>query len=219
MDWITHDLSTFVDVDVLFGGTTPNTTFSGGALVQIDTTKSWKFAIPTIVVSPTEATQVEFTFGTPGYDPVAAFNTYVLNTLLSLDPAVEPTADDFYTVGGNANVAGSNVQVIDPATYVSTLGPGQYAPDSEGAFLQDNFDARVVAAGQHFLAFRNSGSGSTSVVQIRTRGSFPGPTALHRSPPLRQYPRNDGLGASSAPRVYPPPASIQASNRRAGGYL
>lgn len=38
-------------------------------------------------------------------------------------------------------------------------------------------------------------------------------------PPLRQYPRSDGLGASSARRVYPLPPSIQASNRRAGGYL
>lgn len=38
-------------------------------------------------------------------------------------------------------------------------------------------------------------------------------------PPLRQWPREDGLGASSAPRVYPPPRSFQRSNRRAGGYL
>lgn len=38
-------------------------------------------------------------------------------------------------------------------------------------------------------------------------------------PPLRQYPRRDGLGASGVVSHYPPPRSIQASNRRAGGYL
>jgi len=43
-----------------------------------------------------------------------------------------------------------------------------------------------------------------------------GPSVI---PPLRQYPRSDGLGASSTKRVYPLPPSIQASNRRAGGYL
>lgn len=42
---------------------------------------------------------------------------------------------------------------------------------------------------------------------------------LRRNPPLRQYPRSDGLGTSTAPRIYPPAPSIQASNRRAGGYL
>lgn len=36
--------------------------------------------------------------------------------------------------------------------------------------------------------------------------------------PLRQYPRNDGRGLSTARRVYPPSRSAQASNRRAGGY-
>jgi len=36
---------------------------------------------------------------------------------------------------------------------------------------------------------------------------------------LRQYPRSDGLGASSARRVWPPAPSVQAFNRRAGGYL
>lgn len=38
-------------------------------------------------------------------------------------------------------------------------------------------------------------------------------------PPRRQYPRSDGLGLSSARRHWPRPGSIQASNRRAGGYL
>jgi len=33
-------------------------------------------------------------------------------------------------------------------------------------------------------------------------------------PPLRQYPRSDGLGASSVRRLWPPPPTIQASNRR-----
>jgi hypothetical protein len=37
--------------------------------------------------------------------------------------------------------------------------------------------------------------------------------------PLRQYPRSDGLAASSANRVWPPPRSVQHSNRRAGGYI
>jgi hypothetical protein len=39
------------------------------------------------------------------------------------------------------------------------------------------------------------------------------------APPLRQYPRSDGLGASSARRLWPPSRSVQRSNRRVGGYL
>lgn len=38
-------------------------------------------------------------------------------------------------------------------------------------------------------------------------------------PPLRHYPRTDGLAASTVRRGYPHPGSVQASNRRAGGYL
>lgn len=45
---------------------------------------------------------------------------------------------------------------------------------------------------------------------------WPGPTI---APPLRQYPRSDGLGTSSARRQWPPSRSYQRSNRRAGGYL
>lgn len=37
--------------------------------------------------------------------------------------------------------------------------------------------------------------------------------------PLRHHPRSDGRGTSSARRVWPLPNSVQASNRRAGGYL
>jgi hypothetical protein len=33
-------------------------------------------------------------------------------------------------------------------------------------------------------------------------------------PPLRQYPRDDGLATSSTARLYPPPRSVQGSNRR-----
>lgn len=43
------------------------------------------------------------------------------------------------------------------------------------------------------------------------------PTSV--TPPLRQHPRTDGLGTSSARRMWPPPRSVQASIRRAGGYF
>lgn len=43
-----------------------------------------------------------------------------------------------------------------------------------------------------------------------------GPSVL---PPLRRYPRSDGLGSSGVRRAYPPSPSTQASNRRAGGYI
>lgn len=36
------------------------------------------------------------------------------------------------------------------------------------------------------------------------------------TPPLRQYPREDGLGTSSAPRLYPRPRSVQAGFRKVG---
>ena len=41
-----------------------------------------------------------------------------------------------------------------------------------------------------------------------------GATAPTVVPPLRKHPRNDGLGTSTAARKWPPPPTIQASNRR-----
>jgi hypothetical protein len=37
-------------------------------------------------------------------------------------------------------------------------------------------------------------------------------------PPLRQHPRDDGRGTSSAARIWPPPSSFQGSARRHGYY-
>jgi hypothetical protein len=52
-----------------------------------------------------------------------------------------------------------------------------------------------------------------------TVGAFLAQPQLGGVPPRRIHPRSDGLGASSARRTWPTPPSVQASNRRAGGYL
>jgi hypothetical protein len=40
--------------------------------------------------------------------------------------------------------------------------------------------------------------------------------AVRSAPAMRIYPRDDGRGAASAARIWPPPSSIQASNRPTG---
>jgi len=65
--------------------------------------------------------------------------------------------------------------------------------DSTGEFLGDG---TIEVAEQRIVLYYGD-TGTTTVM-----------------PPLRQYPRSDGLGASSVRRLWPPPPTIQASNRR-----
>ena len=62
---------------------------------------------------------------------------------------------------------------------------------------------------------------TTVTVELRWRSApyrFVYDTAPTGLPPLRQHPRRDGLGASTARRHYPPDRSVQASNRHRGGF-
>ena len=80
---------------------------------------------------------------------------------------------------------------------------------------KEELEAGTVEYDTGFALLNDGSSGSTSwhtyftYVALRVEyGTFTVP------PPLRQYPRSDGLAAGSARRVYPPPQTIQASNRR-----
>lgn len=108
----------------------------------------------------------------------------------------------------------------DRTSFVNGPATTQTADYGFGTGLEQYDDA--IAAGECYIIV-NPGNYWTEITAISFDYAAP---ALNyaaprsaRVPPLRQYPRNDGLGASSAPRLYPPPRSYQASNRQAGGYL
>lgn len=77
------------------------------------------------------------------------------------------------------------------------------------AYLDMGAEARTSAA---LSALRCTMAG------LRVYYTLPDPPPATHAPPLRQFPRNDGL-AGSARRLHPAPRSRQGSNRRAGGYL
>lgn len=219
--WVTHDLSTFLDDADLFGGL-PCTQFSSGALQYLGsggTFGTWEFTLPSLYLPTDVPFKIEVTFAVDDYDGATGLNTTIIKSLGSVDSAVEATiGDDGNFLGGGPNVFGSNV-VRAGAVFTSTVGPGVYSPDPAG--LQSAFDTDVVSKGYRYCLFQFAipappGPG-TQIVQVRTmKVCATGPA---HAPPLRLYPRSDGLGTSSARRLWPPDQSVQASNRRAGGYL
>lgn len=124
----------------------------------------------------------------------------------------DPTWYRFYYLGATGN------KVIDPAV-----------PPDSNHWRPADYDTEFYAwdaltgPGLRFDMFGLQGSTSEPAhawldiyeVRLVVAGDVVGAT---HAPPLRQYPRNDGL-AGSARRLYPPPRSRQRSNRRAGGYL
>lgn len=112
----------------------------------------------------------------------------------------------FYTLRDITGVSGPSVA----QTFDFPFGTG----------VQQYDDA--IAAGELYIAL-NLGPFWDSVSAISYDYTEPGASYAAprraRQAPLRQHPRSDGLGTSSAPRLYPLPQSYQASNRRAGGYL
>ena len=224
-DWVDHDLSTFLGDGDLYGGT-QRTQYSGGQLMRLGSGTFWRFAFPDITLSPTEATEVEVTFGTAGQDAGSGFNTV---NLIALDALSGATFDDFASLADTDLTGFSNVTTPDGQVYTVSSGPGVYPPGTPGedfAAFQTHFDTYVATGDRPYLLFRAFG-GDTTVAKVRTRtgpfdaastflGAFLGTPA---QPPLRIHPRSDGLGTSSTARIWPPSRSIQASNRRAGGYL
>lgn len=224
-EWVTHDLSTFVDEAALFGsgGTV---TYSGGALQKASGGGgTWGFAIPSILLSQASVVRVEITFAVDDYDGASGLNAYNLQTLGSTDPVAEAMVPDDFNLLSFAYLALPGEPSRSGAVFTSSVGPGVYAPGSDGAPLQDNYASDVVGKGYLALWFSvgNGSTPATQIVQIRTMlvcdvlsvVSAPRRAAAR---PLRQFPRSDGLGMSSHPRLYPTPRSAQASNRRAGGY-
>jgi hypothetical protein len=215
--WVDHPLSAFVSDAVLYGGTS-HVQYSGGVLSRLGTGSFWRFALPDIVLGPTDVTEIEITYGAAGQNPSTAFN---VTLVIALDALSGATFDDFSDIGTTKiDPANDNAVTTDTQTYTLTVGPGVYVPDN-AAGEQANFDTYVATGARPYVMFRNSGN-VTTISKIRTR-VVDGATLIpnfrrHHQAPLRQYPRNDGL-AGSVPRGWPPPQSAQASNRRAGGYL
>lgn len=81
----------------------------------------------------------------------------------------------------------------------------------------------VLNAGNAYLYFAYSDASLGGAAQVArlfeayVKITYPAPAVTY-APPLRQYPRSDGLGVSSARRVWPPAPSVQGSIRRVGGY-
>jgi hypothetical protein len=75
-----------------------------------------------------------------------------------------------------------------------------------------------LASGTALLARRLLTSGYSSTVTVYEFWLTVTYGGTH-APPLRQFPRSDGLATSSARRMWPPSRSYQRGIRRAGGYL
>lgn len=119
---------------------------------------------------------------------------------------------------------------LDWTTFVVPDNPGNAVANMNwDTRLDADLDAVVVAAvlnithlGWHWYVTHNTVStadfANLSFLAIRF-DIGPPITTTGFNPPLRRYPRTDGMASSSARRLWPPPRSIQHSNRQAGGYL
>jgi len=90
------------------------------------------------------------------------------------------------------------------------MGPGRGpGPVTDDVGDLPSWDDATVGVAQGFTApwFETDPDAAVSAITIRKLCTFV-------IPPLRQYPRSDGLGASTVRRLWPPPPTIQASNRR-----
>jgi hypothetical protein len=206
--WVTHDLSAFIDEATLFGSGS-GVTWDGTRLTATSLSfGAWYFTLPTVALDPAKNFQVEVTFDSAdtGFDPGTGTDVVNLWSLNSVDPLVEPTTGDDFNVLADYTMATSRVGNV--VTY--TIGPGVGAWDVDVA--SKGYVRLLIGA----LQF------STHIAQVRTMlvcdvAGGPNFRRRRRASPLRRYPRNDGL-AGSVPRLWPPPQSTQASNRRQGGY-
>jgi len=101
--------------------------------------------------------------------------------------------------------------------YERVLLSGVFPPGPDPIVPRDlTTDERGIAYGHPY--FLNGIGGSEVAWVFRPpvfRWIYESPPIV---PPLRQYPRDDGRGLSSAKRIYPPPKAMQAGNRQHGGY-
>lgn len=127
--------------------------------------------------------------GTP-WDIIAGFST---------DAVISDAAPEWHDFGIASGDLTAFVQSLADQSRVLTVGSGAETSSTSLSY------SRIY---EGYLEFDY-----TPAERPDTAVTFTRPAAL------RVYPRSDGLGASSARRIYPPPRSIQRSNRRAGGYL
>ena len=100
----------------------------------------------------------------------------------------------------------------DNNVYPGQSGGGGFSDPAALAAALSNPSAPVILMA-HGPNGGANGAGITYIAPLTLTFFYDtgGPSVV---PPLRQYPRPDGLAAGSARRVYPPPQTIQASNRR-----
>lgn len=123
-------------------------------------------------------------------------------------------------------VAGANFAnlLAAPATTILTYAPSSVSgPSDLGALaLAGELSSYVTVTDQRSYV---GPSGAPAVVRVYDLWFdpialivYPPDTSVPTTTrPLRQFPREDGLGASSAPRLFPRPRSVQAGFRKAGG--
>jgi hypothetical protein len=105
----------------------------------------------------------------------------------------------------------------DNATYAAVSGGGGIVDVDAFAVALSNASTPVIMRVQG-PQNATTGSALTYVAPIMFTFTYTTPAATPSlstiAPPQRLYPRPDGLGGSTARRLYPLPATVQASNRR-----
>lgn len=205
MTWQTLDLSTAVFLgEVVDGG--PYGRYGGGVIYT--NTGYPDFYFPSVKLDPSTAYMVEVT-----YDPTSVHDGggRYTNTIFGLRAGLEAADYDSVNYSGNviglgplADASGNTADVV-----TMTLGPGVGGWDDP---------IYGVPLGWVVPFIESDVAGAVSQVRISPPidlavfAQYAPPTTA----PLRQYPRDDGLGASTPGRNFPPPTSFQRSHRPAG---
>ena len=201
---VSLDLSAATFVDALNADTgDPEITGQYGDGVIYTTTDGWypAFYFPGLALDSTESYKITVTYdGDSAHD--AGGREVIVN---GVRPGHEQDDSTDTIVGMSVIYDTGSSPGTDTPTF--TIGSGRSQGDPTGSPPGWDDDTVGVAAGYTVPLFQTDVDGAVSAITIRKLCTFV-------IPPLRQYPRSDGLGASSVRRLWPPPPTIQASNRR-----
>ena len=203
--WVDIDLSTVTFLND--GGGDPTGEFSDGVIWANGAghPNYWfDFAL-----DPTKAYTIEVTF-----DPTSLHDGgNRLVTFWAVRPLHEQEDFDPFNVAGlYSSAATVSADVGD--VFTITIGPDIPRTDDHDPPLLTgtpdwNDPTGGVVAGWTRIFFENDIDAAVSTIRVMQICATT--TVI---PPLRQYPRSDGLGASTVRRLWPLPNTIQASNRR-----
>lgn len=189
------------------------------AWVRITTRETWRF-FPTSDW-PSEAVDLGIEY--PDTIPTAASVAFTADTMTESGYRGDQQFL-LYHHDANETSAWPSTMAGDPNVVQGSVLPLAATTATQRVFVIPEFVVEGVYPGAYAYA-NGDGWGQENISVVftvsydvpRHRYLYVGGTT--HAPPLRQYPRSDGLGASSARRVWPVPKSVQASNRRVGGYL